>query len=412
MVADTKVQFISSENLNAPALPNSWNVLVNALDAALVNGLNLPTVSSITPEDSVITITFASSHKITLGQNIQLSGFSPGALNQKWKVIGVPNTQKVVIERSAEVASVTEIGTARIPPLGYEKTFSATGKGVYRNANTAADHRPFLRVDSTFDASWPSTAAKMARVGVLLHCDGIDDISQTPQLPYNATNPTLNWSVSGNGVSANTCWAKWVYNSPLLGNNRDLNSNAEMNSRWCIVGDENAFYLIVANTSIAQAQQLYGFGVYENINERAYPYFLASMSHQPVTITTPFAATNVTGGYPFRAVKMDASNLAANSSIVHVFEDNGGTANANTHFGKMGNGALSGFVMGKHFLTIGTKLIGCAPHLTFPHSSQDSTFLNVKIIEGEMYLFEPVESRLDTSDSWTWYATGFKIGSL
>lgn len=413
MVAETKIQFISSNNLNAPSLPNSWNVLTNVLDATLVVGLNLPTITSISEDGSVLVITFTSDHRITLGQMIQFIDFVPNEYNRKWRVIGVPTPNQVAIDRVSGIGVITTIGIARLPPLGYEKTFSAIGKAVYRNANVDAEHRPFLRVDDTIDPNWPSTAAKMARVGVLLNCDDIDDIYQTPQLPYDPVKPTKNWLASGSGTSADICWAKWIHNSSDLNANSDLNTSENLNSEWTIVGDETAFYIIVQNTSNASNRQLYGFGVHENYADRSNPYFLASMSFNNISINTTFTAFNNTGTLPFRALRSDNTVNALNCSFVHVMSNEGLTQNANTHFGKIRNGELGGFVMGKQYLTVGGTLIGAAPFLVFPHTSQNINFhLNVRIVNGEIYLFEPVQSRHDTSNAGATYTIGFLIGAL
>ncbi len=418
MVAETKVQFICEENLNAPTLPNTWNSLIAVLDAALVTGLNLPAINNVQIDGSVILINFSSAHQLKMFQIISLSGFSPVELNTKWRIIGVPTSQQIAIDRLDTITAITTVGMANLSPLGYEKTFSATGKGVYRNANTEAEHRPFLRVDATLPAGWTTTYAKFARVAVMTECAGIDDITSRYQMPFDVGNPNKNWNVTGSGTSASTCWAKWLWSR----GEKHINSAAmnlsesgiDGNRKWMIIGDGAAFYIVVQDQygrATAANQALYGFGVYEpKDNTLMYPYFLASLAGTPtagenIDITRtqfclPFCGT-------FDTSYSDGAYRAV--SDIFVMSNTGGTTTANTYFGKHDTAHIAGDVTTPHYVQFSGALKGVFPHIYTPHSNFGTNYNNAKIIEGSMFITTPVYYRHDTvMPSLSWY--GMTVG--
>lgn len=425
MVAETKVQFICEENLNAPTLPNTWNSLIAVLDSALVTGLNLPAINNVQIDGSVILINFSSAHQLKMFQIISLSGFSPVELNTKWRIIGVPTSQQIAIDRLDTITAVTTVGIANLSPLGYEKTFSATGKGVYRNANTKAEHRPFLRVDATLPAGWTTTYAKFARVAVMTECTGIDDISSQYQMPFDASNPGKNWTVSGSGTSAGNCWAKWVWsglNKALGSPNFDFtNGGINGNRKWMIVGDEKAFFLIIQDqygTSIASSQVVYGFGVYESLDATTlFPYFLASNAAQS-TASAIIDSTSTANSVPFcGSFEQDASYNYRDCTNILSMNNNGATVSANTYFAKHASATLSGNVTAPHFIQISGQIKGRIPHIYIPYSNFGTTYNNSIIIDDAAFISTPVFYRQDKIvQSWSQFykniGVPFYLGNL
>lgn len=413
MVAEAQVQFICSDNLNAPILPNSWNALINVLDAALVNGLNLPAINSAVVDGSTIVLTFSSNHNVKLFQVVALVDFTPFELNTKWRVIGVPNALQIVIDRHESIQGVATLGSARLPPLGYEKPFSATGKGVYRNANQEAEHRPFLRVDCTQPSNWGAAYAKVARVGLMTECTSIDDVTSGLSLPSNTTQ---NWESTGTGNSATTFYAKWIYSGDkLTGSNYTGAPNG--NKKWTIVGDEEAFYLIVSDSNSEFSKQVYGFGIYETLKPVPYPYFLGSYAVQEtVATTTPphildsslpwrgyMASADTTYGY--------ASNyFGAKQSKVLIMSNAGGTTNTDTYFGKhAANAASDSFIPQFVMLNMQGKFKHIMHALWVPNTN---THFKTQAFDGDMFLIEPALYKSDSSASTSTYTMPFYLGSL
>lgn len=410
MVAETKVQYICEENLSAPTLPNTWGSLIGILDTALVNGLNLPAINTVVIDGSVILINFTTPHQLKMFQLVSLSDFAPSELNGKWRIVGVPSTQQIAIDRLDSITTITTVGQARLPPLGYEKTFAATGKGVYRNADENAEHRPFLRVDATLPAGWTSTYAKFARVALMTECTGIDDITSQYQLPFDPTSPEKNWMVTGSGSLATICWAKWLWcGLEKLGGGVAFNfSNGGVagNRKWLIVGDEKAFYLVVQDQfgkSTPTNQSVYGFGVYESMDDTTiYPYFLASNAIQG-DANTNYDSTLTPNSIPFcGSYEADPSYNFRDCTNVHTLSNNGVTISAQTYFSKHISSGISGDVTAPHYIQISGQLKGKFPHIYIPYSSFGTTYNSAKLINSTMFVTTPVFYRQDkVVPSWS-----------
>lgn len=415
MVAEAQVQFICSDNLNAPILPNSWNALINVLDAALVNGLNLPAINSAVVDGSTIVLTFSSNHEVKLFQVIALVDFTPSELNTKWRVIGVPNALQIVIDRHESIQGVATLGSARLPPLGYEKPFSATGKGVYRNANQEAEHRPFLRVDCTQPSNWGAAYAKVARVGLMTECTSIDDVTSGLSLPSDTAQ---NWESTGTGNNATTFYAKWFYSSYRPVSDSEYKTSPDGNKKWTIVGDEDAFYLIVQNSNSNEfLKQVYGAGVYETFKHVPYPYFLGAYHKIDDNVNNTQNVHLFDGGLPWRAYMGGANSAGGASSYygapqstVLIMSSSGGTITTNTYLGKhditiASNAFIPQFVM--------SNMQGKFKHIM--HAlwlSNTNTHFKTQAFDGEMFLLEPAHYKHYSANIATVYTMPFYLGSL
>ena len=190
MSSITGSQYFS--HLNALSLGNNVGDLINLLDICLVNGKPLPAILSAEIQESGdLHLTFASNHNTMLFQYVQLDGFDPIAINNSYRVMGVPSTTKLILK--ADLASYTLVttGTAKIAPLGYEIIYSDTLKRVYRAKNPEVFH-PYVRIDetiSTATGSYSATYVKYAMVGLLQDMGHIDDYTDTSklQLPLDPT---------------------------------------------------------------------------------------------------------------------------------------------------------------------------------------------------------------------------------
>lgn len=242
------IQFICSENFNAPTLDNTQGNLLNVLSACLADGLSLPNISAFTinqnqkNEAISTTIQFAADHQLKLLQYIELSGFEPEILNGRHRIIGVPNVGSVVIENITEAE---QLGAVLLAPLGFEKLFNSPNKAVFRNKNSLEIHRPCLRVDDSLDPVYSAAYAKYAKVGVLSDCTDIYDVS-TQVIPLDAEGVAKNWVGTGNGDAVVNGWSRWYYartsNANQSGSDKIIPTNGAR--AWIMVGNEDAFYII------------------------------------------------------------------------------------------------------------------------------------------------------------------------
>lgn len=296
MATDVDVQYFS--HLNGLTLGNNWGDLIRLLDKALVTGIDFTqiTAASIDAQGDVH-ITLYAAHNAMLFQVVELSGFAPASLNQKYRIKGVPNTTQLILKPHTTIAetSITTIGAGKLASLGYDIIFRDANdvKRVYRAKNPTSQH-PFIRVDESLASdtgSYTATYAKYAMVGLLEHMDHIDDFENPDvlQLPFNPSDPAKNWKITGTGTAVVRGWSRWYWACST-----DLNTNsiylhettspANANRAFTIVGDKDAFYIDRSVTASAQYKTLLGCGLLnESIGDTLQPtWFLASFLKESI----------------------------------------------------------------------------------------------------------------------------------
>lgn len=273
MGAKTDIKFFVHTNNNAPQLQNAFGSMINVLDAALINGIQVGTVSSLTASGKMVTAVFGTAHNLMLCQVIKIAGANQAEYNGEHRILSVPNATTLTFEL-AEVPSTT-IATGTIncslPPLGWEKPFSSSnpnggGKAAYRSKNLLLPSRPFLRVVDELDPVYTATYAKYAKVGIVEEMTDIDTMLGV-QAPFDSANPTKNWVGTGAGVNAFNGWAKWYYATSASTSNAtwDNNALAAGNRSWLLIGTRDHFYILPETFSAASKDALvYGFGSFES----------------------------------------------------------------------------------------------------------------------------------------------------
>lgn len=274
MATDVEVQFFS--HLNGLTLGNNWGDLIRLLDKALVTGIDFtPITAASVDEQGDIHITLYAAHNAMLFQVVELSGFTPASLNQKYRIKGVPNTTQLILKPALDIAerSIIAIGAGKLASLGYDIIFRDTNdvKRVYRAKDPTAQH-PFIRVDETISDginSYASTYAKSAMVGLLEHMDHIDDYENPNvlQLPFNPADPAKNWKISGAGSTVTRGWSKWYWRrgNGFLNNAAESIVNTSTNlGAFTIVGDQDKFYFLHTPTPDTTFYKvLNGCGLYQ-----------------------------------------------------------------------------------------------------------------------------------------------------
>lgn len=322
MATDVDVQYFS--HLNGLTLANNWGDLIRLLDKALVTGIDFTQITSaLIDAQGDVHITLYAAHNAMLFQVVELSGFTPASLNQKYRIKGVPNTTQLILKPHTAIVetSITTVGAGKLAPLGYEIIFrdAADVKRVYRAKNPTAQH-PFIRVDESLTSPdgttgvYTSTYAKYAMVGLLEHMEHIDDYETTGvlQLPFNPTDLAKNWKINGAAGSVVRGWSKWYYacaNEPW----DDIYETASPpsgNRNFTLVGDKGCFYLLrnlATNTSFGKL--LSGCGTYNSNQDNSLEknwFLMTTLSSQ--VAGTYLGLRIVDGGIPL-------SNSSAYASL-------------------------------------------------------------------------------------------------
>ncbi|MEQ1156642.1 hypothetical protein [Acinetobacter johnsonii] len=289
MATDVDVQFFS--HLNGLTLSNNWGDMIRLLDACLVNGITLPSVTSASiDEQGDVHLTLFAPHKALLLQVIELTGFKPTSLNQKYRIKGVPSATQLILKPQSTIAEtvVTIKGVSKLASLGYDIIFrdDKDVKRVYR-AKSPTAQLPFIRVDESISDgtnSYNSSYAKYAMVGLLEHMDHIDDYEDPNvlQLPFDSANPSKNWKITGTGGNCVRGWARWYWsraNDPITGYYPDSSGGAAASSNFTLVGDKNCFYTVVnENPSGGMWNVLHGAGLFQSsmLNDVVPNWFLSA----------------------------------------------------------------------------------------------------------------------------------------
>lgn len=272
MATDVDVQFFS--HLNGLTLGNNWGDLIRLLDRALVTGLDFTQITAASiDEQGDVHITLYSAHNAMLFQVVELSGFTPASFNQKYRIKGVPSTTQLILKPHTAIIenAITVTGDGKLASLGYEIVFRDTGdvKRVYRAKNPTTKH-PFIRVDETISDgvnSYNATYAKFAMVGLLENMEHIDDYlnQNVLQLPFDPTDLTKNWKISGTGDTVTRGWSRWYVarqgGSGLLQNSLDGTAAETGNRKFTLVGDKDAFYILQAVLAVNNSRMLQGCGL-------------------------------------------------------------------------------------------------------------------------------------------------------
>lgn len=210
----------SSTELNAPTLNNAAGSLIAVLDACLVNGFGLKSVTSITLSGTLATVT-CTGHQFSggVGKRVLIAGSSVTAINAAHEVTVVDaNTFTFPTTATGTVSGTL---TAKRAPLGWTKPYSGTNLAMYQRTDGMATGM-LLRVDDT--GSTPASTTYARAFGVE---------SATDVTTYSGQFPTQVQLANG------------VYVSKGLSNTTA--------KQWHLVGDGRTFHLFSDDGPFSQA---------------------------------------------------------------------------------------------------------------------------------------------------------------
>jgi hypothetical protein len=146
-MSGTEVILLRSTDVGAPTLSGTAGALIALLDACLKDGYNAKTIQSITRSGTTATVTYATAHNYAADglTKVLIAGCDQPEYNGIKQITNV-STNSFDFTVSGTPASGSGTMTSKAAPLGWDKPFAGTNKGVYRSPEVTGT-RLYLRVD-------------------------------------------------------------------------------------------------------------------------------------------------------------------------------------------------------------------------------------------------------------------------
>lgn len=155
------VKEFDSAMVGAPTLNEQPGSLIALLDAVLLNGFGLVSVSSITRSGNIATAMAPTGHNRRVGDIVLIEGAPQAEYNGEAKILDVPSptTCTFAVDGTPSTPATGTI-SMRVAPVGsWQKAFSDTNVAAYRSTAVGATGH-FFRVSDTAAAA-SSTAASI-----------------------------------------------------------------------------------------------------------------------------------------------------------------------------------------------------------------------------------------------------------
>lgn len=288
----------TNSDFGAPQLTNTWGSLVNVLKTLLVDGLPNMTGSFTKVDGASIQYTLDSNQGSLNIESIVYIDIGQSTYRFHVKSFDSKSNSYILkCYETIDLSSITGSITAPIkrPSLGYTLAYNdiaKTGKAVFQNSNGW-----YLRVHDELpkeNTIWQSQYGKSARISYGKSMNNIDTWNPYPSnydtsipnswsQPYYLSNSnSTDWSVTK--ISRNF----WTYCCNYYYMTDDISSvSATQNIQYTIIGNEEAFYIIV-NPLVNNYQWMkytYGFGNFDSMaSNDAKNAFLLSNTNTPSSI--------------------------------------------------------------------------------------------------------------------------------
>ncbi len=251
--------WMNSKQLGAPQMngaPNSEGQLLQILDACLIDGFNIQTVTSVAKTASTVTLNFGVSHGYVDRQKVTVSGANDPILNGDHRIVSLTSNS---ITLAVEGVSVTTGAIkTKITPLGFETIFSNSDplKRAYRSKNMQGT-RTVLYLDMALPANNGYHATNPAKRAMVSMCE---DMTVLGQQLNSYTDVKNNYDSNPNG-------SLFWYQSRGLDRNSSVTSSS--NGSWVIFGNGDYFYFmpVIGNTITSNGflRDMYSFGDIESL---------------------------------------------------------------------------------------------------------------------------------------------------
>lgn len=128
----TTVKWFSSEMAGAPVLTGTKGAFVALLEACMVTGFGLKTVTSVTVAGGIATVVLASGQFIQ-HQIIEIMGATPAGLNGQKRVLALNDANSFTFDATGITDQVaTGTITSKVPGMGWLKPYSGLNKAVFK----------------------------------------------------------------------------------------------------------------------------------------------------------------------------------------------------------------------------------------------------------------------------------------
>jgi hypothetical protein len=128
----TDVKFFDGKMAGAPQISGTKGSLLAVIDACLVTGFGLKSVTSITVASGVATVVLSSGNFV-VNQVLLVEGATPAGLNGEKRVLALTAASTFTFDATGVADGVaTGTITAKVAPLGWLKAFAGTNSGAYK----------------------------------------------------------------------------------------------------------------------------------------------------------------------------------------------------------------------------------------------------------------------------------------
>ena len=148
MADSKKTKLFTSDMPGAPVLSGTAGSLIAVLDAVLVNGFGLVSVTGLTVTGGIATATVSAGHSLRVDSVGLIAGAAPAGLNGEKRILSIAGNSFTFDATGIADQTATGAITAKVAPAGWTKAFSGTNLAAYKS--TAPEGTGFyLRVDDT-----------------------------------------------------------------------------------------------------------------------------------------------------------------------------------------------------------------------------------------------------------------------
>ncbi len=235
-MATFPVKYLHSAMQGAPTLSGTAGSLISVLDACLINGFNVLAPVSITVAAGEATVDYGTVHGYAAHDIIKVAGATPAELNGEQRITWVNSTIVKFATTAADGTATGTLETRTAPVGGWEKTYTGTNKGVYRQTDITGT-RLYLRVDDT-----PTTYANVTMFESMTDVDTGTAPTNRVWIKSNAANTTTReWRLIGDGLMFYLAayWHSNYLTQAGINTFGDINTYKSGDAFHCMLGGED-----------------------------------------------------------------------------------------------------------------------------------------------------------------------------
>ncbi|MBN2855908.1 MAG: hypothetical protein JXK51_06665 [Halothiobacillaceae bacterium] len=232
-MATFPLKYLHSAMQGAPTLSGTAGSLISVLDACLINGFNVLAPVSITVAAGEATVDYGTVHGYAAHDIIKVAGATPAELNGEQRITWVNSTTVKFATTAADGTATGTLETRTAPVGGWEKTYTGTNKGVYRQTDITGT-RLYLRVDDT-----PTTYANITMFESMTDVDtGTAPTTRIWTKSNQANTTTRAWRLIGDGLMfyLATYWHSGYLNQAGINTFGDINTYKSGDAFHCLLG--------------------------------------------------------------------------------------------------------------------------------------------------------------------------------